>query len=79
MSDAPRPAAAGEGAPARAALIAVGVGFLLVFVAVPLAAVFVEAFSKGLDAYRGALAEPDASAVSMRLVVVSWFITGRPS
>jgi hypothetical protein len=26
-----------------------------------------------------AVAPPEASAVSMRIVVVSWFMTGRPS
>ncbi len=40
-------AATGESSPARAALIAVGAAFLLLFVAVPLVAVFVEAFSQG--------------------------------
>ena len=72
---APRPsvrAATGESTLARAALIAVGAGFLLLFVAVPLVSVFVEAFGKGLDAYLDALAEPDAlSALRLTLTVAA--------
>ncbi len=71
----PRPfvrAATGEGALARAALIAVGAGFLLLFVAVPLVSVFVEAFGKGLQAYLDALVEPDAlSALRLTLTVAA--------
>ncbi|RYC32836.1 sulfate ABC transporter permease subunit CysW [Lichenibacterium minor] len=63
MADArSRREAAGESPAVRALLIAVGAGFLLLFVAVPLAAVFVEASAKGLGAYLDALAEPDAQA-----------------
>ena len=61
-------AATGEGLPARAALIAVGAAFLLLFVAVPLVAVFVEAFGKGFGAYLEALSEPDAQA-ALRLTL----------
>ena len=69
MADARPPRdAAGESPAVRALLIAVGAGFLLLFVAVPLVAVFVEAFSRGLDAYRDALAEPDAQA-ALRLTL----------
>jgi sulfate/thiosulfate transport system permease protein len=61
-------AATGEGTLARAVLIAIGAGFLLLFVAVPLVSVFLEAFGKGLDAYLDALAEPDAQA-ALRLTL----------
>jgi sulfate/thiosulfate transport system permease protein len=75
MADASRPsvrAATTEGAVARAALIAVGAGFLLLFVAVPLIAVFLEAFGKGLDAYLDALAEPDAlAALQLTLTIAA--------
>lgn len=61
-------AATGESLPARAALIAVGAAFLLLFVAVPLVAVFVEASGKGFGAYVEALSEPDAQA-ALRLTL----------
>ncbi len=61
-------AATGESLPARAALIAVGAAFLLLFVAVPLVAVFVEAFGNGFGAYLEALSEPDAQA-ALRLTL----------
>ncbi len=61
-------AATGESRPARAALIAVGAAFLLLFVAVPLVVVFIEAFGKGFGAYLAALSEPDAQA-ALRLTL----------
>ncbi len=61
-------AATGESRAARAVLLALGAGFLLLFVAVPLVAVFVEALGKGIDAYLEALAEPDAQA-ALRLTL----------
>ena len=61
-------AATEESSPARAALIALGATFLHLFVAVPLVAVFVEAFGKGLGAYFEALSEPDAEA-ALRLTL----------
>ena len=65
-------AATGESLPARVALVAVGVAFLLLVVAVPLVAVFVEAFGKGFEAYRDALSEPDAqSALRLTLTVAA--------
>ena len=41
---------------------AIALGFILLFLIVPLAAVFIEAFSKGLQAYAAAIVEPDAVA-----------------
>jgi len=50
-------------------LIAVALVFLLLILFVPLAAVFVQAFSKGASAYRAALAEPDTlSALKLTLL-----------
>lgn len=66
--DASHRSATGEGPMARVALVAVGAAFLLLFVAVPLVAVFVEAFGKGLGAYCDALSEPDAQA-ALRLTL----------
>ncbi len=51
-----------EPAPVRWLLTAVALGFLFLFLVVPLAAVFSEAFQKGWVAYRSAIAEPDAVA-----------------
>lgn len=53
----------------RYALIAVTLLFLSLFLFVPLAAVFAEAFSKGADTYFAALSDPDAlSAIKLTLV-----------
>ena len=68
---APLRNATGESPGARAALIGLGVVFLLLFVAVPLLAVFVEAFGKGVDAYLDALAEPDAQAALFLTLTVA--------
>ena len=69
MADAgSRRDATGESPAVRRALIAVGVAFILLFVASPLLAVFVEAFGKGLEGYLAALAEPDAQA-ALRLTL----------
>src|SRR5688572_24764581 len=43
-------------------LIAVAMSFVLLFLIVPLIAVFSEAFAKGWSAYRRALTDPDALA-----------------
>jgi sulfate transport system permease protein len=54
----------------QALLMAIALGFLVLFLFVPLAAVFFEAFKKGLDAYWVALIEPDAwSAIKLTLTV----------
>ena len=41
---------------------ALALGFVVLFLIVPLAAVFIEAFSKGMTAYTAAVVEPDAVA-----------------
>lgn len=46
----------------RWTLTAVALGFVTLFLIVPLAAVFAEALSKGFEAYRAAIVEPDALA-----------------
>ena len=46
----------------RWGITAVALGFVALFLVVPLVAVFTEAFAKGFDAYRAAIAEPDAVA-----------------
>ena len=63
-----KPAAAETGW-LRAVLIAVALGFLLINLALPLAAVFAGAFGKGLAAYLAAIEEPDARA-AMRLTLL---------
>jgi len=46
----------------RWAITAVALGFVALFLVVPLVAVFAEALAKGFDAYRAAIVEPDALA-----------------
>jgi sulfate transport system permease protein len=54
----------------RALLIGLGLAFLGLFLMVPLAAVFTEAFRKGVQTYFAALREPDAlSAIKLTLLV----------
>ena len=68
----PTPSAAGEGRAARALLIGVAAGFLLLFLGLPLLAVFVQAFAKGAEAYWTALSQPDAqSAMWLTLTVAA--------
>lgn len=64
----PRPVAS-EGPLARAALIAVALVFLSLFLFLPLVVVFWEALRNGLGPYVAALAEPDALA-SVRLTLL---------
>ncbi|MBE7941026.1 MULTISPECIES: sulfate ABC transporter permease subunit CysW [Ramlibacter] len=53
----------------RWTLTAIALGFLLLFLLLPLAAVFTEALRKGLDAYLDSLKEPDAwSAIRLTLL-----------
>ncbi len=53
----------------RGLLITVALAFLLLFLVLPLAAVFTEALRKGWDAYLAGLAEPDAwSAIKLTLL-----------
>ena len=63
------PAAATEPFWVRALLIGVALGFLTLFLFIPLVAVFSEALKKGLDAYLAAIAEPDTwSAIKLTLL-----------
>ncbi len=53
----------------RRTLLGIALAFLLLFLVLPLAAVFVEAFSKGIDAYIASLRDPDAwSAIQLTLI-----------
>jgi sulfate transport system permease protein len=54
------PAATSEPGWVRIALIAIAVGFAILFLLIPLAVVFTEAFKKGWDAYLAAITEEDA-------------------
>lgn len=60
---------ASEGPIARFVLIAIALLFLAAFLLLPLVAVFVEAFRKGLENYWEAIVEPDALA-AMRLTLL---------
>jgi sulfate transport system permease protein len=63
-------AARAEPAWVRWTLLTLALAFVFLFLLLPLAAVFVEAFRKGLDAYLSALAEPEAlSAIGLTLLV----------
>lgn len=57
---------------ARAVLVTLALVFLLTLVALPVAAVFAEAFRQGVDAYFGALAHPHAvAAIELTLLVAA--------
>ncbi len=61
-----------EPAGVRRALIGVALGFLALFLFVPLATVFVEALAKGVDVWLAAVTEPDAlSAIRLTLVAAA--------
>lgn len=67
-----RSSARGESLGVRIALIAVSLVFLVLFLALPLLAVFVEASAKGWEAYRAAINEPDAqAAIRLTLLVAA--------
>lgn len=54
----------------RIGLCAIAIGFLLLVVGLPVAAVFVEAFRKGIDAYWTGITDPHAlSAIKLTLLV----------
>ena len=55
---------------ARVLLIAVALGFLGLFVVLPILLVFVQALSKGFNAYLAAVAEPDTRA-AIRLTLLA--------
>jgi sulfate transport system permease protein len=64
--------ATSEPAWVKGLLLAMAVGFLALFLIVPLAAVFAHAFEKGLAAYLGALREPTAvSALKLTLITAA--------
>ena len=61
-----------EPTPVRIALLVVALVFLVLILFVPLLAVFVQAFAKGVEAYRAALAEPDTlSALKLTLLTAA--------
>ena len=73
-NNARRTARAGTSEPAwvRFVLIAVALGFIFLFLVLPLAAVFTEALRQGLGAYLTALNEPDAwSAIRLTLITAA--------
>jgi len=59
-----------EPAPVRWLLLAIALAFLVLFLAVPLAAVFIEAFRLGWSAYVTAISEPDAMS-ALRLTLTA--------
>jgi len=66
------PDAIGEPAWVRRALIGVALGFLTLFLFVPLVSVFVQALAKGVDVYWAALVQADAlSALKLTLIAAS--------
>jgi sulfate transport system permease protein len=72
VSETRGPAVTTERLPVRIILITVGVTFLILFLLLPLAAVFVEAFRAGLGAYVAAITEPDAvAAIKLTLLVAA--------
>jgi sulfate transport system permease protein len=70
MSTASRQARLTEPRVVRWAIIAVALGFVALFLVVPLVAVFAEALARGSDAYRAAIVEPDALA-ALRLTLLA--------
>jgi sulfate/thiosulfate transport system permease protein len=61
-----------EGGMVRWTLIALAVGFLALFLVLPLLAVFSEAFRRGTDAFLTAFAEPDTqAAIGLTLLVAA--------
>ncbi len=72
MSVADRPAHLTEPRWVRGILLFLALGFLALFLLVPLAAVFFEAFRKGWALYLEAIVEPDAlAAIRLTLLVVA--------
>jgi len=69
---APRSVSTTEARWVRNTLIGIALVFVLLFLVLPLAAVFTEALRKGLDAYLEALREPDAwSAIRLTLITAA--------
>jgi sulfate transport system permease protein len=68
--------AAAEPLYVRVILVALALAFLGLFIVLPLTAVFVQAFSKGVTTYLDALADPDAlSAIQLTLIVAASSVT----
>jgi len=64
--------ARGESPVVQFVLIAVSLAFLLLFLLLPLVTVFIEAATKGWEAYRAAITEPDAlAAIRLTLLVAA--------
>jgi sulfate/thiosulfate transport system permease protein len=67
-----REAALSESRAARWLLVALAVGFLVLFLGLPLAAVFTEALRRGLTPFLAAFADPDTqSAIRLTLLVAA--------
>jgi len=67
-----RETATGESTVVRWMLIAVAVGFLALFLALPLLAVFAEALGRGLDAYLASFSDEDTqSAIQLTLLIAA--------
>ena len=58
----------------RWSLITIALGFIILFLCVPLGLVIIQAFAKGFDAYLSALSQPDMQA-AMRLTLLTALIT----
>jgi len=74
LGKSPRNARAGTTEPTwvRWTLLSLALGFMFLFLVLPLAAVFTEALRKGLDAYLEAFKEPDAwSAIRLTLLTAA--------
>jgi len=72
MSASDRPPHLTEPRWVRGVLLFIALGFLTLFLLVPLAAVFAEAFKKGWELYLAAIVEPDAlSAIWLTLLVAA--------
>jgi len=72
MSSANRPVHLDEPAWVRRLLLAVSLGFLALFLLLPLAVVFSEALKKGWELYAEALIEPDAlAAIRLTLLIAA--------
>lgn len=72
MNPTPLPTHLTEARWVRAALIAIALGFLGLFLALPLAVVFIEAFSRGWEVYKAAITDPDAlAAIRLTLLVAA--------
>jgi len=72
MSASDRPAHLTEPRWVRGILLFIALAFLTLFLLVPLAAVFAEAFKKGWNLYLDAIVEPDAwSAIKLTLLVAA--------